>query len=83
MTTPGKRVGLIATHPSEARGGHAARLPLSPRALLLALALGLGACADGQTTSAEQSRRDLCAATYGPGTQGYPLCLRGQLDPKT
>ena len=83
MTMERDPISFAARRPRKARAGLTARVPLAPKAMLLALALALGACANGQTTTAEESRRDLCAATYGPGTQGYPLCLRGQLDPKT
>ena len=45
--------------------------------LPLAFVLSLAACAGDRGPSETAAVRDACAASYGPGTRGFDLCLRG------
>ncbi len=47
------------------------------RTLPLAVVLALAACAGDRGPSNTAEVKDACAASYGPGTRGFDLCLRG------
>ena len=53
------------------------------RYLVLGALLFLVGCAAPGTPepTAEAERRDACARSYGPGTAGLALCLRGVYEP--
>ena len=48
------------------------------RFVLFAALLSLAGCAgESKTRSSTAAVKDACAASYGPGTRGFDLCLRG------
>ena len=51
------------------------------RALAVALLLSLMGCAAQDSPRISAERRDACALSYGPGTAGLALCLRGIYEP--